>query len=258
MRSPSMTGEEKPPTNPGTDHLMASLPSLPLRVASKARIMPISLLSRFSSPWEAMAYLPFTTMPVLRPRLAITRLKPGSPVCGFMASAAPSAPPVNSRRVPSTVTIFRAITGIVRTPARCADPYDVACALIERDEALRAVGLRAPSGCGRRDDHQVAVDRRRNGAAAVCSEGRELFGDGALPQLLAVFGERGEQVVDAEAVDVAGFGVGDRQGPAHAMRRHVALIQRELILPQQLAGVGVEAHEALLLGLARAGGVFEV
>ena len=101
-----MTGEEKPPTNPGTDHLMASLPSLPLRVASKAKIMPISLLSRFSSPCEAMAYLPFSTIPVLSPRLAITRLKTGSPVCGFMASTAPSEPPANSKRVPSTVAIF--------------------------------------------------------------------------------------------------------------------------------------------------------
>ena len=73
--------------NPVTDHLMVSLPSLPLRVASKAAIMPISLLSRFSSPWETMAYLPFDTMPVLRPRLAITRFQTGSPVCGFMASA---------------------------------------------------------------------------------------------------------------------------------------------------------------------------
>ena len=154
--------------------------------------------------------------------------------------------------------IHRAVTGIVWTPARCADPYDLAGALVQRDKALRAVGLRAPGGCGRADDHQVAVDRRRNRPPAVRGEGRKLFGDGALPQLLAVFGERGDQVVDAEAVNVAGFGVGDGRGPAHAMRGHVALIQRELVLPEQLAGVGVEAHEAFLLGFARAGRVFKV
>ena len=42
------------------------------------------------------------------------------------------------------------------------------------------------------------------------------------------------------------------------MRGHIALIQVEFVFPEQLAGVGVEAHEALLLGFARAGGVFEV
>ena len=85
---------------------MLSLPSLPLPVASKAAIMPISLPSRFSSLCETMAYFPFITMPVLRPRLATTRFHTGSPVCGFMASAAPSAPPVTSRRVPFTVAML--------------------------------------------------------------------------------------------------------------------------------------------------------
>src|ERR1700691_412330 len=42
------------------------------------------------------------------------------------------------------------------------------------------------------------------------------------------------------------------------MRGYVALIQAELVLPEQLASVRVEAHEALLLGLARARRVLKV
>ena len=93
--------------NPRSAHLILSLPSFPLPVASKAAIMPISLLSRFSSLWDRIAYLPRTRMPVFRARLATTRFQTGSPVCGFIAKAAPSAPPVTSSRMPFTVAMLR-------------------------------------------------------------------------------------------------------------------------------------------------------
>jgi len=89
-----------------TIHVMLSMPSLPVRVASNAASIPISLPSRFSSPCDRMAYFPFTTRPVFMPCLATTRLQTGSPVSGFIANAAPSAPLVMSRRMPLTVTTF--------------------------------------------------------------------------------------------------------------------------------------------------------
>src|SRR6185437_12322483 len=46
--------------------------------------------------------------------------------------------------------------------------------------------------------------------------------------------------------------------PTHAMRRHVALIDVEPVLPQQFSRVSVETHHAFLLGFAFAGGVLQV
>lgn len=42
------------------------------------------------------------------------------------------------------------------------------------------------------------------------------------------------------------------------MGRHVALEEVDLVFPEVLAGVGVEAEEALLLGIGFAGGVLQV
>ena len=44
--------------------------------------------------------------------------------------------------------------------------------------------------------------------------GDKFFGDGALPQLLAVFGKSRHHVIHAEAIDVAGFGIGNGRSPA--------------------------------------------
>src|SRR5262249_56318588 len=52
--------------------------------------------------------------------------------------------------------------------------------------------------------------------------------------------------------------VGEGGGSGDAVGRHVALKQVELVLPEQLAGVGVEALDPLLLGFALAGGVLDV
>ena len=86
----------------------------------------------------------------------------------------------------------------------------------------------------------------------------EFFIERPLPQQLACLGERQQRSVHAEHVDVAGIGVRRRRGPAHAMGRHVALIDVEPALPEQLSGVSVETHHAFLLGFAFAGGVLQI
>ena len=52
--------------------------------------------------------------------------------------------------------------------------------------------------------------------------------------------------------------IDDRGRPGDAVRRHVAREHVVAVFPEQLAGVGVEAHQALLLHLAGAGRVLQV
>ena len=80
----------------------------------------------------------------------------------------------------------------------------------------------------------------------------------ALPEQLAVGRERHQQAVAAEREDVAGRRVHRGRGPGDPMRRDVAREQVVLVLPQQLAGVGVEAHQPFLHGGAGAGGVLQI
>ena len=60
------------------------------------------------------------------------------------------------------------------------------------------------------------------------------------------------------AIDVAGGGVDGRRRPGDAVRRHVAGEQVVAVLPQELAGVGVEGTSAAPAGRAGADGVLQV
>jgi hypothetical protein len=75
---------------------------------------------------------------------------------------------------------------------------------------------------------------------------KETFTERAIPQQPPVGVERDDLRAAAERVDVARFRVGGRRGPAHAVRRHVALEQVEPVLPDDGARLGVERHHALL------------
>ena len=116
-------------------------------------------------------------------------------------------------------------------------------ALVERDEAVRRRGRLAPAEHQAADDHAVAVDDRRRHPAAVGRPHPVLFGQRALPQQLAVLVERHRQAVAADREDVAGARIDDRRRPGDAVRRHVAGEQVVAVFPEQLAGVGVEAHQ---------------
>ena len=51
----------------------------------------------------------------------------------------------------------RRVGRVVRPPARVRDVHDLACPLVERDQPVRPVRLRAPVGDGGADDDEVAV-----------------------------------------------------------------------------------------------------
>ena len=230
---------------PLTAHLMLSLPSLPLPVASKAAIMPISLPSRFSSPCETMAYLPFDDEAGVEAALGdhqVPHRLAGLRLHGQRRAVGPAGD--QQARAVDGDDVHRRVAGVVRTAAGRADPDDVAGALVEGDEALRRgwpacprwksgvlTMTRLPSMMGETVRPPCVV----NGENSSVMERSHIF----LPSLVSAV----SRLLTPNDVDVAGFGIGGGRRPGHAVRRHVALIDVELVLPEQLAGVGVEAHE---------------
>src|SRR6185436_12583728 len=61
-----------------------------------------------------------------------------------------------------------------------------------------------------------------------------------------------------QRVDVAGFGIDGRRRPSHPVGRHVALEDVELVLPDELAAIGVERHHPFLKRGATPGRVLYV
>ena len=130
--------------------------------------------------------------------------------------------------------------------------------LVEREVAMRAAGVLSPAEHQAADDQLIAVDDRRGDASAVRRPHAELLGERAFPEQLAVARQRHQQAVAAEGEDVAARGIDDGRGPRDAVRRHVAREEVVLVLPEQLAGVGVEAHQAFLHQLAFARRVLQI
>ena len=92
----------------------------------------------------------------------------------------------------------------------------------------------------------------------MCGEEIEILAQRALPQLAAVFGKGDQVAAAAHHVHVARFEITHGSGPADAVRRHIALVDIEPALPEHLAGIGVEAHQAFLKRLSFAGAVQQV
>ena len=79
-----------------------------------------------------------------------------------------------------------AVRGVIRPSAGGRGPDDLAGFLVHRDEAMRAVRHGAPRGYRRTDNHQIAIDQRRHGAAPMRGERAELFAHGSVPQFFSV------------------------------------------------------------------------
>ncbi len=123
---------------------------------------------------------------------------------------------------------------------------------------MRAAGVRAPAEHQPADDQLIAVDDRRRHASAVRRPHAELFGERAFPQQLAVAAQGHQEAVAADGEDVSGRGIDDGRGPGDPVRRDVAREDVVPVFPEELAGVGVEAHQTLLHLCALARGVLEV
>ena len=102
--------------------------------------------------------------------------------------------------------------------AASAPQFDTAALTITRSPSMSGDAVRPP--CVVNAANSSPIDRCQS----------------SLPSRLSAMTER----ADAQRVDVAGFGIGRRRRPADAVRRHVALEDVELVLPDDLAGVGVE------------------
>jgi len=92
----------------------------------------------------------------------------------------------------------------------------------------------------------------------VRGEGGVFLAKRALPEQLPVLIQGNRHRANAECVDVARLGVGGGGGPADAVRRDVALKDVELVFPDRLAGVGIQAHDAFLEIGAASGRVLHV
>src|SRR6185312_10405074 len=108
---------------------------------------------------------------------------------------------------------------------------------------MRAASMLSPLERHATDDHQIAVDDRRHGPAAVCGEQSEVFAERSLPQNFSVFTETEKIATDAKRVDISSGWISDRRRPADAMWRNVAKVNVEAMFPEQLAGISVEAHQ---------------
>ncbi len=142
----------------------------------------------------------------------------------------------------------RRVVGVVVARLRRADPHRLPGLLVEREIAVAGAIQIAPRQDQRVEDHLVALDDRRSGAAAVRGHRAVLVGQRAIPQHFAVRRHANQLRGDGEHVDVAGFRIDRGRRPGRAMLRHVAQVEAEALLPDDLAGLGIDRNQTLLRG----------
>ena len=118
--------------------------------------------------------------------------------------------------------------------------------LVEGIKPVGARALRAPVGGDAAGDDQVRVEERRSGAAVGKGQPPELFHQRMLPEHAAILGERRQDALRALHVDVARFGIYRRAGRGIAQVNSIAQVIVVEVLPEPLAGLGVEASHSFL------------
>ena len=131
-------------------------------------------------------------------------------------------------------------------------------ALVEGVVAVARRSLRAPTAVDHVQDDLVLVDDRGSGTAAVALEAAVLLLERARPDDLAVAVEAEEEAADELGVDVAGLRVPGERGPAHPVHRHGSQVEVVAVLPDRLAGFGVEGRDHRLLVDAGSGPAVDV
>src|SRR5262249_12542170 len=116
--------------------------------------------------------------------------------------------------------------------------------LVEGDEAIGAASLIAPAAVDHAEDNQVAVHDRTGEATTVAAAPAEFFNQGVLPEDLAVLAKAGQKPLRAVGVDVVGLGIAHQVRPAHAADVDVGKKDIEAMLPDGLAGVGIQTQNA--------------
>src|SRR5205085_1432744 len=129
---------------------------------------------------------------------------------------------------------------------------------VEGDEAVGPAGEVAPRSADHGGDDEVALEGRADDAPAVPGDAAVLLGEVMLPDDLAVLVVAAEETLRAVDVDVAGLRVAHGAGPAEAVGDDVAVEDVHEVFPNDLARVGVQAHQALALLDPAAGAADEV
>ena len=140
----------------------------------------------------------------------------------------------------------RRIVG-ARLLAGLRPPDRRAVTFVHGQETIAALALIAPAGVDHADDDQIAGHRGAGQTAAVAGDAAVYLHELPLPEDFAVLVEADEVALRAMPVDVARGRIADEVGPAQADADDVGVEDVELLSPTDLAGVGVEAHHALLL-----------
>src|SRR5262249_36989914 len=140
--------------------------------------------------------------------------------------------------------------GIVfRRPARARGPNQLAGLFVERVKTVGRRTVRAPIRRDAPRDDQIAVNRRRRGAAVGKRESPELLHQRMLPQGFPVRREGREDSLRALHIDGAGLRVDSGAGSRVAKINCIAEVIVIKLLPYFLAGRGVEtSHPFLQIG----------
>src|SRR5262249_59185179 len=105
---------------------------------------------------------------------------------------------------------------------------------------------------------RVAAPAGAGDPPAVAAASAVLLDQRVLPEDLAVLAEAGEEALRAVRIDVAGLRIAGQVRPADTADVDVGEEDAEPVRPDNLAGVGVEAHHALASGGAFADGIDDV
>ena len=113
---------------------------------------------------------------------------------------------------------------------------------------MGADGMRAEAGVVEGHDHAVFVDDRGVGPPAVAADAAEELGRRLRPEELAVAIQAEDEPLHAVGVDIARLGIDGQAGPADAAIGHVGMETVEIVVPEVLAGGGIQGEDLLLLG----------
>jgi hypothetical protein len=75
---------------------------------------------------------------------------------------------------------------------------------------MGAASVLAPLKSDATDDHQIAINDRRDGATAVRREQSEIFAERSFPQNFSIAIETDQVAADPEGVDVSSRSISDR------------------------------------------------
>src|SRR5262249_28161815 len=139
--------------------------------------------------------------------------------------------------------------GVRRPHAEIRDVDDRTSGLIERDKSLRTLSIGTPGRNGRGHDNSVSIDDWRSHPPALCREYPELFGKGFRPQQLPIRSQGKNKSACAGDVDISRVRISSRRSEC-ALRGNILLKYVELVFPDYLACIGIQAHDPFLLARA--------